>query len=195
MSGLLYLGAEDFTIAKGIKGPVLCTSIRGFSLILFYSEKCVHSRKLLPIFKKLPANVGSCQFGMINIERNMLCIEMSKRTISPVTYVPTIILYVAGRPYMSYKGPHELEEIKRFIFDVSQSISKKKSKVTPSAPGATVKENPKAGGLHEYCLGVPLYGDDNVTYLEFDASSGYKTHDPNKPQTSGYADASKVVYG
>ncbi len=126
----------------------------------------------------------------------MLCIEMSKSTISPIKYVPYIALYVNGKPYMVYKGPQGLEEIRRFIFDVSQSVTKKQKPASAAtAPGAVIRENPKAGGLHEYCLGVPLYGDDNVTYLEFDTKDGYKTHDPNKPVTSGYADAARVVYG
>jgi hypothetical protein len=53
MSGLLFLQTEDFSIQKGIKGNILCHSIRGLSLLLFYSTNCQHSRTLVPIFKKL----------------------------------------------------------------------------------------------------------------------------------------------
>ena len=35
MSGLLFLQTEDFGIQQGQKGPILCHSIRGISLVLF----------------------------------------------------------------------------------------------------------------------------------------------------------------
>jgi len=201
MSGLHYLSTEDFIIAKGIKGPVLCNTIRGFSLILFYSDKCPHSRALLPIFKRLPGSVGSCQFGMINVDRNMHCIGMSKRTIAPVEYVPYVVLYVNGKPYMSYKGPHEMEDIKRFIFDVSQNVSKK---LHASAVGsgaaqagrvAPVIRHDAKKAIPEYTLGSPLCGDDKVTYLEFSPAEGYKSHEGGKTQAGGYVAGSKVLIG
>ena len=127
MSGLLFLSNEDFNIAKGAKGNILCTSIPGFSLILFYSTQCPHCANLIPIFKKLPGTIGGCQFGIINVSTNKQCIKMSKETIAPVTYVPYIILYVAGKPFMRYQGPHEISEINRFVLEVAQKVNKKES--------------------------------------------------------------------
>ena len=67
MSGLLFLAIEDFVLSKGTKGNILCTSIPGFSLILYYSTQCPHCQTLIPIFKKLPGSINGCQFGIINI--------------------------------------------------------------------------------------------------------------------------------
>ena len=94
MSGLLFLTSDDFIISKGSKGTILCTSIPGFSLILFYSTQCPHCQNFIPIFKKLPGTIGGCQFGMINVSTNKNCIRLSKDTIAPITYVPYVVLYI-----------------------------------------------------------------------------------------------------
>lgn len=162
MSGLLFLSSEDFYIAKGSKGNILCNSISGFSLILFYSTQCPHCSNLIPIFKKLPGTIGGCQFGILNVGTNKQCIRMSKETIAPITYVPYIILYVAGKPFMRYQGPHESSEITRFVLEVAQKVNNKQKFSTE-----VVKEDPR-NGIPAFSIGHPLYGDDNVTYLQFE---------------------------
>ena len=166
MSGLLFLTSEDFQLSRGTKGPVMGHSIPGFSLILFYSTQCEHCQSLIPIFKKLPGTVGGCQFGMINVSHNKKCVIMSRETSSPIQVVPYIILYVNGKPYMRYKGPHDAGEIARFIVEVSrrarQSSAKRDTKTE-----SKIKKDPR-GGLPAYTIGKPLYGsDDDVCYLEF----------------------------
>ena len=161
MSALLFLTDEDFFISKGTKGPILCTNIPGYSLILFYSNKCPHCRVLDPIFRSLPGTIQGCQFGMLNVNNNSGCIQLSKNTISPITYVPTLILHVNGRPFMKYSGPLDLENIRRFIIEVAQKLQNKHK-----FSSENVKEDIR-GKIPEYAAGYPLYGDENVTYLEF----------------------------
>jgi hypothetical protein len=164
MSGLLFLSSEDFTINKGTKGNILCHSIPGFSLILFYSTQCEHCQKLIPIFKKLPGTIGGCQFGMVNVSANKSCIKMSKDTIAPITYVPYIVLYINGRPFMRYSGPNEVGEIRRFVFEVAQKVNSKQK-----FSEEQVKEEPRGETIPAYTIGIPLYGDNEErTYLEFD---------------------------
>ena len=122
---LLFLQTEDFGINNGTKGPIMCHNIRGLSLVLFYSTNCQHSRNLIPIFKRLPGQLGGCQFGMINVSKEKNIIAMSKSTISEIKYVPLMILYVSGRPFIRYDGPHEESEINRFIREVSSKIQSK----------------------------------------------------------------------
>jgi thiol-disulfide isomerase/thioredoxin len=161
MNGLLFLSSEDFTISKGTKGNILCTSIPGFSLILFYSTQCSHCQKLIPVFKRLPGSIGGCQFGMINVSSNKTCVQMSKDTVAPITYVPYIILFVNGRPLLRYNGPHDLVEIKRFVVEVAQKIQNKQKF------SEKVVQDPR-GGIPAYTIGHPLCGQDDVCYLEFD---------------------------
>ena len=41
---------------------------------------------------------------MINVMRNKQVVNNSRNTITPITYVPYILLYWNGKPYMKYNG-------------------------------------------------------------------------------------------
>ena len=188
MSGLLFLTSDDFQLLKASKkGSIMCTSIPAFSLILFYSTQCVHCKTLIPIFKNLPGKVGGCQFGMINVSHNKQCVLMSRETIAPIKVVPYIILYVNGKPYMRYKGPHDAGEISRFIVEVSQSIQSNKKNIKTEKK---IMKDPK-GGIPAYTIGKPLYGTENdVCYLEFNTAYSKKNETIRKvarslPSASG----------
>jgi thiol-disulfide isomerase/thioredoxin len=128
MSGILYLNADDFVVKKAEKGNLLCLNYdnQGLSLVLFYSNECQHCNKLMIKYKQLPFNINGCQFTMINVNRpdNRKVVQMSNHTIVPITYVPDIILYVDGVPYMRYDGPHEIQSIKSFIVEIYQQLQK-----------------------------------------------------------------------
>lgn len=175
MSGLLFLTSEDFQIQRGTKGPIMCTNIQGFSLILFYSTQCEHCQSLIPIFKRLPGSVGGCQFGMINVSHNKQCVMLSRQTIAPIKVVPYIVLYINGKPYMRYNGPYDPREIGRFIVEVSQKVQK-----NDNFKDDRVKEDPR-GGIPAYTIGHPLCGpDDKVCYLDFDDAYGSDNTGPER---------------
>ncbi len=162
MSSLLFLTTNDFRLAQTGGGTVLYHTSSGFSLMLFFSPKCPHSQKIIPIFKHLPDIVNGCTFGMVNISSNRTLLGMSEQSTTPIKYVPLIILYINGRPYMRYEGPPSENDIRRFILEVSNNVHESGfSKVLKD------KEIPA------YTIGEPLFGDDNKTYFEFDESSGY----------------------
>ena len=163
MSGLLFLTSDDFNVRKGMNGNILCTAIRGFSLILFYSNDCVHCTNLKPIYKRLPGSIGGCQFGMINVSMNFSCVQMSQHTIAPITFVPYIIMYVDGKPFMKYQGPHDEHEIKKFIIEVANNIKVKQQFINNNDKVKVTK-----GRIPEYCTGHPIKGDGKVCYLDFD---------------------------
>jgi thioredoxin-like negative regulator of GroEL len=165
-SGILFLTTDDFDIIKGSKNNnILTNSIKGFSLILFYSPQCPYSQELLPIFKKLPNSFGGCQFGIFNVssQSNKQIIGLSKNTTTPITYVPLIMLFINGKPFMLYEGPPELDEIKKFIIEVSKKIQSKQTFSNDVRKGSGLK-------IPSYCLGKPLFGDDNKTYLMMDCA-------------------------
>ena len=163
MSGLLFLQSADFAVQNGVKGDILCNSIRGISLILFYSTKCEHCQTLIPIFKRLPGTIGGCQFGMINVTMERDVVRMSSQTIAPIKYVPLVILFVNGKPFIRYDGPHDENEIRKFLVEVTSKLqTKDKFSSDRVKEGKTDKEIPA------YTVGHPLYGQDNVSYLEFE---------------------------
>lgn len=176
MSGLLFLTSDDFQLTKGVRGNIMCNTLQGFSLILFYSTQCKHCQELIPIFKQLPGTVGGCQFGMINVSNNRKCIMLSRDTIAPIQVVPYIILYINGKPYMRYQGPHDRTELSRFIVEVSQNVQSKQKLITREDNGQKPKQEQTGGSIPAYTLGQPLCGpDDKVCYLEFDNAYGSVT--------------------
>jgi thiol-disulfide isomerase/thioredoxin len=163
MSGLLFLQSNDFCIQNGQKGEIVCNNIRGISLILMYSTKCQHCQQLIPIFKRLPGTIGGCQFGMINVSTERDIVSMSRNSISPIKYVPLIILYVNGKPFIRYDGPHSEQDIRSFLIEVTNKIQAKERFSSEKN-----KENSKnSREIPEYTVGYPLYGDDEDFYLEF----------------------------
>jgi hypothetical protein len=63
---------------------------------------------------------------------------------------------------MRYNGPPESSEITRFVLDVAQKVNNKQK-----FSAEVVKEDPR-NGIPAFSIGHPLYGDDNVTYLQFE---------------------------
>ncbi len=163
MNGLAFLTSDDFFIQPGQKGLILCHKIRDFSLILFYSPHCPVCQKILPSFKKLAGSIRGCHFGLVNVSTSKGCVEKSQQTITPLKYVPYIVLYFNGSPYMSYKGEVTTESIGQFIMDVTANI-RKQIAIEPNK----VKE--EKGSIPGYTTGHPIKGNlkEMVTYLEFD---------------------------
>ena len=164
MSGLLFLSTDDFYIAKGTNGNIMCTSIPGFSMLLFYSTQCEHCAKFLPIFKRINGTIGGCQFGIVNLGANKRLISMSKETIAPITFVPYIILYVNSKPFLIYRGPPDVNEIRRFIIEVSTKIQNKQK--FSDEKDNKIQEQVR-GKIPQYTIGIPLFGEDEDFYKEF----------------------------
>ena len=127
-SGLFFLNTEDFEVRNTGKGSTLCCTIDGYALVLYYSTKCEHCKKLIPLFKRLPGSVGGCTFAMVNVSTNKELVKLSKTTKAPIQYVPYVVLHLEGQPFMRYDGPHEIEEMKRFVVEIAQKIAQAKPK-------------------------------------------------------------------
>ena len=160
MSGLLFLTTQDFHITDGTRGKLLAHNIPGFSLILFYSTQCQYCQKIIPLFKRLPGYIKGCQFGMLNVSKNKPILHMSANTIARIEYVPYIILYTNGKPFMRYEGGHTVQSIKNFIVEVNKRLHHKQQ--FSNKEQVTEKKD-----IPAYTLGKPLYGDQERCYLEF----------------------------
>jgi hypothetical protein len=119
---------------------------------------------------------------MVNVNRNMSVVERSKNTIAPISYVPDVLLYVNGMPYIRYDGPHDINHIKDFIVSIYQKVQKtafmgsKENTEGASYQGQEFHEsmeepqkNPQ-DVIPAYTIGKPMCGDmkkDGVCYLNF----------------------------
>ena len=168
-TGLFYLNETDFAIKETQKGKSICVGLDGYSLVLFYSTKCQHCQTLIPIFKKLPQRVGGCTFAMVNVSQNKGLIAKSATTRSPIKYVPLLILHIDGEPYMRYDGPHKIEEIKRFVIEIAQKVSKSKQ---PQSNNQTAMSEQVKKDIPAYTIGRPKNAGEinEVCYLGFDSA-------------------------
>lgn len=170
---MYFLDSEDFFLKQGQSGPLLCHGLGQLSVILFYSPHCVHSQRLIPLFKQLPNYIPGCQFGMLNASVNRRVVMYSLNTNTPIRYVPMILLYFNGVPLMRYADKYEMGSLRQFIMQAYNSVQSKMN-IMQEDPHHIYKGNENIhfppGGVHipEYCIGKPLYGDHNKSYLEFE---------------------------
>ena len=127
---------------------------------------------------RAPKNGAECLRNIdSNVNQNPEIIEKSKQTISPITYVPDLILYVNGLPYIRYDGPNDVNEIKNFIKDISNKLEKTSflmEEQNQQPPQEEIPRNiiPEQDIIPEYTVGKPLCGSRKDVYgrcyLEFD---------------------------
>lgn len=121
---LLWLSSADFELRDGKSGKSLCSRVPGVALIMFYSNNCSYCDELMPIMRKLPGTLLNCTFGTIHVGNNKHIVEMSEQTSTPITFVPLVILYVDGWPYMMYKDEYALEPLQQFIIGAARTLRK-----------------------------------------------------------------------
>lgn len=196
MSGLLFLTKDDLHLEESSKGGlILCNCVRrGISVVLFYSAHCEHCTKLIPIFKRMPGHITGVQFALSLV--NQAIATLSKKTIAPIQYVPLIILFVNGRPFIRYDGAFTEHEIKSFIIDYGNKISARERDTFQNRQKQAVPQqqtynqsyqqqrsqpprqdlygipyNVRVDNDHDvpdYISGIGIPKRDDVTYLEFD---------------------------
>ena len=171
---IFYLSYGDFHIQQGTNSPLLCHGMNHISMIMFHSTQSSYSQQIAPIFKMLPQAIRGCQFGIINIGQHMNLVQMAAQTNTPIEYVPLIIMYVNGIPYMEYKGPADLENMRQFIITQYNAIEKQISftnqdNTSVYSHQATQQQNVyydhTKKRIPQFSLGSPLYGDDMRQYL------------------------------
>ena len=168
MSGLLFLTTDDFKLIgnKNNDSKILINNISGFSLILFYSKQCEYCKSLEPIFMKLPGTITGCHFGQINIGKNKDVIRMSQQSITPITYVPLVILYYNKKPYMRYDGPSDINEIQNFVLEVASSIQRQ---IGDENNNEQFEEEETGYVIPDYCIARPTKGGlkEKICYINF----------------------------
>jgi thiol-disulfide isomerase/thioredoxin len=187
-SGIYFFNNNDFTIRQNTKGKLMCFTeeYKGLYLVLFYSKECKYCDELMSEFKQLPTMILGCKFVMVNINHNPEIIQKSKQSISPITYVPDLILYVNGLPYIRYDGPNKLENIKDFVMDIANKLEKTsfmsdEISNVPTKFEQPVEQQPQQqhiqypeNAIPEYTIGKPLCGSNKdiygKCYLGFDSA-------------------------
>jgi hypothetical protein len=84
---------------------------------------------------------------------------MSKETICEIKYVPYIVLYFNGKPYIRYDGPYDAREVANFVIEISTKLQNKEQFVSD-------RIKPQEKSIPAYCVGTPI--SERISYLHFE---------------------------
>lgn len=116
-SPIQFLNEMNFSV-NGEKA--LTINIPNFALVLFYSTRCPHCKQMIEVIKKMPTLINGCTFAMLNLDDNRGVVQKAKQSTLELKFVPYLVFYASGIPYMVYNGPTIDTEIKRFVVQVSE---------------------------------------------------------------------------
>ena len=162
-----FLRDADFKVLPGKSGQVLCTTLQGISLVLFYVEAgCKFCHEVLPLFKqRLPYTIPDCQFAIVNLTKNPSVAAKSAATISPITHVPHIVMYINGRPFLKYTGKRQFNDIAEFVMQVLSRIQGKKN----FSPNTKMEFDDSEVREYSNGAGIPfnIVCDEEKCYLKY----------------------------
>lgn len=170
MQSLIRLRTDDFEVQQGTKGTILCTGIKGMALTMFWSPGCEICKSVLSIFQQLPQVVNGVKFCLLNINENQQVLAMAKSTIAPIEYVPYIVMYVNGKPFLQFDDEPTGQKLIQFIQYTMGLVETKKSFIDR---GAKVESDIPAYSIAKPYLSFKC--DDEKCYLAYeDAYPGAK---------------------
>ena len=108
---------DDFTMVKTPKGNLVQLLNIELVVVLFYKneENRQHSNEFIRVFEEIEKTDVECKFGIINVDEYPEQLALAANTKTPIHYVPYVVIYVHGRPYMSYAGKIDSVELVKLI--------------------------------------------------------------------------------
>lgn len=93
---MLFLQPQDYYInANG----QMCTSLKGFSMVFYTSDKCNICKRLKPQFNQLSKIIQGCTFAYMDVaQENMKIRKMAAQAGTPIDHVPIFVLFLDGVP-------------------------------------------------------------------------------------------------
>lgn len=171
MNTFQYLNDSSFYLTKGQQGKILlCAKSEGVSFVFFYSTKCPNCSPGMEVFRKLKEKFTQVKFCVVNINENPNIIQKSNTSCTPIEYVPYLVLYYNGKPFLRYDGEIVLEDLITFLVEVMKRIE---SKVKFSKSSTTEESD-----IPDYAGGVPynVVCNKNKCYIKYSNAYG------NNPQ-------------
>lgn len=114
---MIELTPQNFNIIKTSKGDLVEYLDKELTVILFYKndENIKYSNEFKRIFSEIEETDFECKFACIDVDEYPEQLEIASKTKTPINYVPYVVVYAQGRPYMSYSGKINSEEIVKLI--------------------------------------------------------------------------------
>jgi thiol-disulfide isomerase/thioredoxin len=146
MPNVKFLTTEDFSLA----GQTLSNGIsHGYSLILFFSNRCPHCSMAQNILSHLSDTVVGCEFGMINLDENKGVIRTAAKSNLKLEYVPLLVFFANGKAYMMYAGPLDEGNVRQFIEQVASAYAEEYSSRKGDPNGRTLIDDVEGCDLND----------------------------------------------
>lgn len=105
---------SNFSIQSTPRGPMInLANNNNICTVLFYQESCHLCEPYFKLFQSIEC--ADCEFAVFNVSRYAEYAKLSLGTKTPLQYTPYIVVYINGRPYTSYNGPPDEDELKKLI--------------------------------------------------------------------------------
>jgi hypothetical protein len=171
--GLIHLSSNNFTLEKTKNGVFLCNSIKGFSVVLFYSlQKCKYSAQALNEFRKVVGSVNGVVFAALDVDKYLDVVRLSRNSATVIEGVPYMMLYYNGIPQQIYPDeyPFLAPDIKQFSATVATNIynaikNSEKQQASTSQAKQQSASKPSKVSKTIYYISSPLKKRQNITYL------------------------------
>jgi hypothetical protein len=125
---LTFLNSSNFVIL-GTRSKTLGINLRGNVLVLFKMAGDANCSQFEPIFVQASQQERRVSFAVLDVNQCKDVVMTSRDTTTPITAVPSLILYINGRPHAKFKGTKNLASVQNFITTAL--------KTTPEAPTQT----------------------------------------------------------
>lgn len=158
---LVFIQNSNFKVDEMKEGKVLTHNIQGLTFVLFYSNSCPHCKQVIQIFQELPRRIKGMKFGFVNVSQEPGIVVKSNKSIMPIEYVPYLMFYTDGVPYVQYTGEYNMNKIIDFLNNVNKTI-----KNTKKSENFGTKK--KVQLSHPCTLGIPICSlNKKMCYLDF----------------------------
>lgn len=151
---------------------VLRTSQKGIIFTFFHldDEACDNCKLLKPEFMKLPNIIPQINYALVDLKAYPGIAKKTIGTVAPITYVPYLIVFVDGRPFLRYDGGKSSTEMAQFLRELLNNIPKDVLQRSTSESKNNTKFNEEvpiypAGGIP---YNVVCDKNSGVCYLSFD---------------------------
>jgi len=152
------LSIDNFNLSNGNKRTLDIDLQDPITLVYFKQAACGQCKGFDPIFSQLVHRESSISYAVCDLtDKNRDVFVMAKASSMPITGVPTIVVYIRGKPFAKFKGKRNVPSLSSFISKIKVLISLHQANVSqPQRQQA--KHRPQLKGP---AAGVPDDEEDN----------------------------------
>lgn len=134
MSAISFLDSSNFVLI-GTQNKTLGINLSGPVLVFFKMAESDPCKIFEPVFVSLSNSDLRVAYAVLDVSRYRDVVLWSRKTSTPITGVPVLILYVNGKPHAKFNGTKNIPSLQNFITQALQTISASGGQKPFSPPG------------------------------------------------------------